>query len=266
MRALLSTRLFASRPLDAVPLRLAKRHGFPELELHGDPRHFDFFRLGEVERVGTLLRREGVRAPWLRISPGVLNQLGDDRKLLAFGEAVRAMQFEAVVADTHSWGVRQDGTFLELDELKIRMLEQGTRLVLDLGRVDERIVRRLPSDVGLCWDVAASTATHDGEEGIREVDEMLGGVARGRLLGVRVAHLADGRRQVPDAHEATLLEEAWRLQAPGTLVYDVDDPSGLGNERELAETLDALCAFHAGGKRRHPEDGGGLFWSALAPG
>jgi len=265
MRALLSTRLFAVRPLDAAPLRLARRHGFPELELHGDLRHFDFFDLGEVQRVGALLAREGLRAPWLRVGAPVLNQLSDERRMLGLVEAVRALRLEAVVADMHTWGVRQDGAFQQVDELRTRLITNGARLVLDLPRVDERLLRRLPSDVALCWDLAGAI-TEDHPDATRLVDDMLSGLARGRLLGVRVAHLGDGIREPPDTHEAAILEEAWRLQAPGTLIYDVDDPTGFGVEREIVEVLEELRAFHAGEKRPHPAEGGGLFWSALAPG
>ncbi len=264
MRALLSTRLFACKPLDAGPLRMAREQGFPLLELYADPRHFDVFALGEVTRVGKLLQYEGMQAPWLHIGPSVLNQLGDERKLATLRDVIRGLRIEVVTADTHSWGVRQDGTFLGLDDLKMSAQVNGARLVLDLARIDERIVRRLPGDLGLCWDVAG-VATHDSED-IREVDQMLEGVSRGRLLGVRVAHQGDGTREVPDRHEARLLEEVWRLQAPGTLIYDVDDPSGFGAEAELRGTLERLRDFHSGGKRPHPEGSGGLFWAGLAPG
>jgi len=265
MRALLSTRLFAHRPLADAPLHLARAAGFPALELYADPRHFDPFALGEVTRVGRRLLAEGLQAPWLHLGPAVLNQLGDERKLATLADVVRGLRLEVVTADTHAWGVRQDGTFLGLDDLQNAMLENGARLVLDVGRVDDRIVRRLPHDLGLCWDMAAGSLAHEGDEA-KQLDRMLEGMARGRLIGVRVAHQGDGIRQVPDTEEATLLEEVWRLQAPGTLVYDVDDPSGFGAEPELRDTLAALRGFHAGDKRRHPEGSGGLFWGALAPG
>ena len=265
MRALLSTRLFAHSPLGDAPLRLAREAGFPALELYADPRHFDVFALGEVTSVARLLAREGMQAPWLHIGPTVLNQLTDERRLATLADVVRGLRLEVITADTRSWGVRQDGTFLGLEDLKMTAQVNGARLVLDLGRVDERIVRRLPSDLGLCWDVASGAIAHESDE-IRQVDQMLEGIARGRLVGVRVAHLGDGVRSIPDKHEATLLEEVWRLQAPGTLIYDVDDPSGYAVERELRFALDSLRDFHAGGKRAHPEDGGGVFWGALAPG
>lgn len=265
MRALLSTRIFAHSPLADAPLRLARLAGFPALELYADPRHFDVFALGEVTRVGRRLLAEGMQAPWLHLGPTVLNQLTDDRKLAALGEVIRGLRFEVIVADMHTWGVRQDGTFLSLDALRAKAEVNGARLVLDVGRVDERIVRRLPRDLGLCWDMAIGAIAHEADE-VRQLDQMLEGIARGRLLGVRVAHQGEASRQVPDTHEATLLEEVWRLQAPGTLVYDVDDPSGFGAEPEIRDALHSLRGFHAGDKRAHPEDGGGLFWGALAPG
>ncbi|WP_373047065.1 hypothetical protein [Vulgatibacter sp.] len=266
MRALLSTRLFAAEPLDHAPLRMARDYGFTALELHAEPRHFDVFHPGEARRIASCLQIAGVTASWLHIGPAVLNQLTDERKLAAFADVVRGLRLEVVTASTHSWGVREDGTFLDLDALKLRVQANGARLVLDLARVDERVVRRLPSDLGLCWDMAGATS-HDGDEQIREVDEMLEGVARGRLLGVRVAHLGeDGKRSAPDRHEATLLEEVWRLQAPGTLIYDVDDPSGFGAAIEVRDTLEELRSFHAGEKRAHPEGAGGVFWAGLAPG
>jgi len=265
MRALLSTRIFAARRLDCAPLHLARRTGFPEVEIHAAPEHFDPFDLGAAQRAIAALQREGMRPRWLHVGAATLNQLGDERRMIAFRDVVRTLRVEAVVADTRAWGVRQDAGLLRIDDLKIRLLADNVRLVLDLRRIDERIARRLPSDLGLCWDMAGATA-HDGEAGLDEVRGMFEGLARGRILGVRAARLEDGRRGLPDRQEARLLEEVWRLQAPGTLVYDVDDPSGFGVERELRDTLEALCAFHGGAKRDHPEQGGGLFWSSLAPG
>ena len=48
------------------------------------------------------------------------------------------------------------------------------------------------------------------------------------------------------------------------LVYDVDDPSGMGLERELHETLEEIIAFHNGEKRDRPREGGGHFWAGLS--
>jgi hypothetical protein len=100
---------------------------------------------------------------------------------------------------------------------------------------------------------------------LREVEGLLRGTSRGRLFGVLVARQGVARRLVPEREEAEILEEIWRLQAPGSLIYDVDDPSGAGIEVELHDILAKLHDFHAGGDRPRP-DGGGIFWASLAPG
>lgn len=265
MRALLSTRLFAARRLEDAPLPLARTEGFPDLELFADPRHFDPLDRGEVSRVHGRLLRQRLHARWLHVGSATLNRLNDERCLAAFLDTSKGLGVEVVCADTRTWGVRQDAGMVQLENLKMGLLEVGIRLVLDLRRVDERIARRLPPDLGLCWDMAGSTA-YEGDEGVREVRQMLGGVSRGRLMGVRASRLGDGRRLVPDRHEANLLDEVWSVQAPGVLVYDVDDPSGMGLERELRDTLAELRSFHNGDKRDRPLEGGGIFWASLAPG
>lgn len=264
MRTLLSTRLFCAKPLTFEGLQLARRIGFTDLELYSDGKTFDVLDAAQVRRAAELLGRTGLRAPWLHLSPAILARLVDDATLGLFTDVVRAARFEVVTVNAANWAVRPDQTFLSLDDLKFRMQSNGARLVLDLGRFDDRITRSLPPDLGLCWDLAVPLA--DEGDVKREVGEMLGGFSRGRLAAVRVAHPGDGRRDVPTTREATMLEEVWRLQAPGTLVYDVDDPAGYGYDVDLRETLEQLRDFHAGSKRPHTEDGGGLFWAALAPG
>lgn len=272
MRTLLSTRLFAARPLEEAPLRLALEYGFPELEIFGLPTHLDVLDLGQVQRAAGLLARMGFSAPWLHIGPSVLNRLGDERCLVAFGDAVQALRLRAVVADTRAFGVRQDGALVDLHDLAVQVQSSGARLLLDVGRFDERSLGRMPTDLGLCWDIAspqgeaAESSDEREEEERQELRRMLGSVARGRLLGVRVAAVRQGRRVPPDCHEALVLEELWRAQGPGALVYDVDDPGGQGSEPEIRRALEAIRSFHAGEKRPHPESSGGVFWASMAPG
>jgi hypothetical protein len=256
VRPILSTRLFAAGPLRAPELALACDRGFCDLELLASPRHLDVLDASSVRRTAAELARAGVRAPWLHLEQPLLNQLTGRGALERLGDAIAAFSVRTVAASTRSWGVRDDATFLDLDELRGQVETAGARLALDLSQVDDRVVRRLPPDIGVCWDLA-------GAEDPRQGDDL---VAGGRLLAVRVARLADGQRAVPDRHEAELLEEVFRLRAPGDLIYDVDDPSGFGAIGELSRVIDELHEFHAGAKRPHPEDGGGLFWASLAPG
>ena len=66
--------------------------------------------------------------------------------------------------------------------------------------------------------------------------------------------------------QASVLEEVWAQQAPGFLVYDVEDPAGFGGVADIEDVLDSLRAFQAGEGRVHTESSGGIFWAAMAPG
>lgn len=256
MRPVLSTRLFAPGPLRARELAPAIRRGFSELELLAHPHHLDVLDRAAPRAAARELARVGARASWLHLEQPLLNRLTERGALPRLGEAIRALDVRTVAASTRSWGVREDGTLLDVDALRAQVETAGARLALDLTQVDPRVLRRFSSNVGVCWDLA-------GAEDPAEGDDL---VAAGRLLAVRVARIADGRRAVPAEREAGLLEEVFRRAAPGELIYDVDDPSGFGAVAELEDVLDQLHDFHAGSKRPHPEEGGGLFWAALAPG
>lgn len=255
MRPVLSTRLFACGPPRAAEVDLARAAGFLDLEIHAGPRHLDVLDPGAVRRVARELRRAGLRAAWLHLDQPVLNRLRERGTLERLGDAVRLLEAGAVAASLRAWGVREDAAFLDLDALRTQIEISGARLALDLPQVDDRVLRRLPGTVGVCWDLA-------GAEDAAEADVLSAG---GRLLAVHLARPVDGRRGLPDRREAQLLEEVFRRHAPGDLIYDVDDPSGFGAMSELEHVLDDLRAFHAGAKRPHPEQGGGLFWASLAP-
>ena len=77
-------------------------------------------------------------------------------------------------------------------------------MTLDASHPDDRLLGRLPPDIGLCWDIA--TAERPG------VDEALGPRARGRLVGVRVAHDQDGRRAVPGPGRMTARSNRCRMR------------------------------------------------------
>jgi hypothetical protein len=175
------------------------------------------------------------------------------------------MRLEAVIADTQAFGVRQGGSPPDLDALALAVHGAGARLVLEVPVLDERLLGRLPPNLGLAWDLATPWPVPD-EELRASVEGTLCGLARGRLVALRAARLEGGRRVAPGPREARVLESVWRLAAPGSLVYDVDDPSGFGAELEIRELLARLRDFHGGGQRPHDEEGGGLFWASLAPG
>lgn len=263
MRTLLSTRLFSNQVLTAEPWLLARKSGFTTLELYADGQNLDILEPGQVERIGWLAESMGVHAPWLHIGAAVMDRLTDRTQLVRLGDVIRQLRLQMVTADTRKWGVSPTGRFLNVDDLRVECITNGARLVLELGRFEERVFDHFPPTIGICWDLAAPGL--EEEEAIQQVENILGGMARGRLIGIRVAHCADGRREVPTEREARILEEVWRLHAPGALIYDVDDPSGYGAEVELRSALDSIREFHAGGKRPTTEEGG-LFWAALAPG
>lgn len=263
MRTLLSTRLFSNQVLTPEPWLLARKFGFTTLELNADGSNLDIFEPGQTDRIGWLAESMGVHVPWIHLGSRVLDRLTDRPSLVELGDVIRKLRLQMVTADTRQWGVSPSGTFLNLDDLRVECLTNGARLVLELGHFEETIVERLPPTLGICWDLAAPGLEED--EAIRQVEEILGSMARGRLIGIRVAHRGDGFREVPAEREARILEEVWRLHAPGALIYDVDDPSGYGSAVELRRTLDAIRHFHAGGSRPTTEEGG-LFWAALAPG
>lgn len=263
MRTLLSTRLFSNQVLTPEPWLLARKFGFTTLELYADGKNLDVLNPGQAERIAWLAEAMGVHAPWIHLGPAVLDRLVDRESLVALGDLIRRLRLQMVTADTRRWGVAPGGTFLNLDDLRVECITNGARLVLELGRFEESVLQRFPPTIGICWDMAAPGL--EEEQAIRDVEEILGGMARGRLIGIRVAHRGDGIREVPAEREARILEEVWRLHAPGALIYDVDDPSGFGAEVELRGSLEAIRDFHAGGSRPTTEEGG-LFWAALAPG
>lgn len=265
MRALLSTRLFAAAPLDATHVRFAVRHGFPSLELYAAPGHLDVLAPDEPERVRDLVHGMGVRASWLHASRALLEQLLDPKRLHRFSEALETMRVEVVTTTLRSWPRPRGGAMLELSELMVQVEEAGARLVVDVDRLDAKSLRKIEYGVGISWDLGGQGLGLELD--LEEIDDLLLHVNRGRLHAVRASHRIDHLREPPGAREAVLLEEAWRLRAPGTLVYDVDDPSGFGSRAEFEAVMADLKAFHAG-EMRPPRPGlqGGIGWAALAPG
>ena len=265
MRALLSTRLFSAAPLDAVHLRFAMRHGFPSLELYAAPGSLDVLAPGEPERVQEIVHEAGVRASWLHAGRDLLEQLLDPDRLHRFSEALEVMRIEVVTATLRSWPRPRGGAMLELSELQVQVEEAGAQLVIDVDRLDAKSLRKIEYGVGLCWDLGGPAMTMD--LGMVEIDDLLRHVNRGRLAAVRASHRIDHHRDTPGPREALLLEEAWRLRTPGTLVYDVDDPTGFGNLADYEAVMAAIKAFHAG-EMRPPRAGSqaGIGWASLAPG
>lgn len=265
MRALLSTRLFAAAQLDEWHVRFARRHGFPSLELYASPRHLDVLAPGEPERVRDLVHSEGVRATWLHAGRELLDRLMDPDELHRFSVAVETMRVEVVTATLRSWPRPRGGAMLELSELRASAEEAGARLVVDVDRLDARSLRKIEYGVGISWDLGGPALGMQLDKA--EIDDLLEHVNRGRLYAVRASHRLDHHRDSPGPREALLLEEAWRLRAPGTLVYDVDDPTGFGSLADYEAVMADLHAFHSGEMRPpHGGDTGGFVWAALAPG
>lgn len=275
MRALLSTRLFAAVPLDFSALELARRAGFPTLELYATPRHLDVLNPGERRRLRHLLRDSGTTAPWLRASGALLQQLLDANVLADFADVLAELQVRKVTAGLRTWPWPGHGPSLDFDELSLRVEEAGAQLVIDAHRLDDpRLSRSIsfgrgrqarPSWKGeLSWDLA--NERENAPLSREEVDQMLGDTARGRLQGVRASHWANGHRAPPGTREAVLLEESFRLHAPGILIYDVDDPTGFADPAEYEDVLHQLRTFHEGGMRPPTEGSGGVFWASMAPG
>jgi sugar phosphate isomerase/epimerase len=262
VRTLLSTRLFAAHRLDEHALNLARRAGFPALELFADPGHLNLFDRDEVDSVVGLLAARGMRAPGLFVSLATLSRLGERQDRSAFARALRQLHVEAVVLPKRPWASAESLSFPHTSDVVFSIQEAGAMPVLNFCRAQERILRHLRRDVGLCWDLAWTGP--GGPEEIAEIDTILGYLVKGRLRAVRVAHVEDGMRVVPGLREELLLRQAWKLHAPATMVYDVEDPSRFGSMAELTTILEDLRAFHTG--RMHAEAGGGVFWAALAPG
>ncbi|HEY0841142.1 MAG TPA: hypothetical protein VGD74_13220 [Vulgatibacter sp.] len=264
MRTLLSTRLFAVAPLDAWHLRFAMRHGFPSFELYAAPGHLDVLAPDEPEEVRDLVHDMGVRATWLHASRALLDQLLDPDQLHRFSEALETMGIEVVTACLRSWPRPRGGAMLELSELMVQVEEAGARLIVDVDRLDAKSLRKIEYGVGLSWDLGGPALGMDLE--IPEIHDLLLHVNRGRLHVVRASHRIDHLREPPGEREALMLEEAWRLRPPGTIVYDVDDPTGFGSLADYEEVMVALKAFHSGRMRPLRPGGGGIGWAALAPG
>jgi len=265
VRALLSTRLFAAAPLDEWHVRFARRHGFPSLELYASPRHLNLLGPGEPERLRDLVRSEDAQAPWLHVGRELLARLVDPGMLHRFSLAVETLGVRVVTATLRSWPRPKAGAMLDLSDLLASAGEAGARLVVDVDRLDARSLRKLEYGVGICWDLGGPTLGMQLDKA--EIDDLLEHVNRGRLHAVRASHRLDHHRDAPGPREALLLEEAWRLHAPGTLVYDVDDPTGFGSLADYEAVMADLHAFHSG-EMRPPHGGtkGGFVWGALAPG
>ena|GEM_PF-2127617 len=265
MRALLSTRLFAAAPLDRWHLHFARRHGFPSFELWASPRHLDLLAEGEPERVRDLVHDEGLRANWLHASRDLLAQLVDFDALHRFSVAIETLRIEVVTATLRAWPRPKGGRMLDLTDLQSSAEEAGARLVVDVDRLDAPSLRKIPYGVGIAWDLGGPALGMQLDKA--EIDDLLQHVNRGRLYAVRASHRLDHHRDAPGPREALLLEEAWRLRAPGTLVYDVDDPTGFGSLADYQAVMADLHAFHSGEMRPpHGGETGGFVWAALAPG
>lgn len=264
MHTLLSTRVFANQLFNPEPWLLARRFGFTTVELFADGETLDIFDSIQVERIGVMAEAMGVHIPWIHLGPAVVDRLSDRGCLHSFGDTIRKFHLQVVTAGPRTPALSRIGVGWGVDDLRVEAMTSGARLVIDLERLDGEIVQGFPSGVGVTWDLGALDPADD-DEVAAGVERFLGGNARGRLAGLRVAHRGERLREVPGEREARLLEQIWKVHVPATLIYDVDDPSGFGAEVELKDTLEELKDFHSGGKRP-PSEGGGVFWAALAPG
>lgn len=271
MRALLSTRLFSAAPLDARALELALRAGFPSLELYASPTHADLTDAAELGWLRRLFRSAGVRTPWLHASKAFLEQLSEPAVLAGFADTLTALGVRVVTAELRQWPAPPG---LDWDELSLRAAEAGAQLLIGAHRLDDPRLSRSPSAGGirwrgdLCWDLAPIGAAGGAGRGggaptKEELRLMLGRTARGRVVGVRASSWAEGVRKPPGQQEVLLLDEVYRAHNPEVLVYDVDDPLGFAEAEEL---LEEIRSFHSGEKRPPSDEGGGIFWAALAPG
>lgn len=264
MRTLLSTRLFSLRPLDRVALATALEAGFPTLQLHAAPGHFDPLERGEPEHVAELLATMGMEAPWMHLDPDFLTRLVqlDAEQRQQWLRALRILRVDTLSLPKRPW-TGAGRRWPRLRELGLWAQEAGARLVLDVAFGNERILRHLPADVAICWDLCWPATDPTQEE--EEADVLLRHLGS-RLWAVRVAHGEGDRRQAPGRREANLLTQAWRLQPPRVLVYDVEERRTFVSPAEWRGTLERILHFHSGGDRPPHQGGGGLFWAGLAPG
>lgn len=263
MNTLLSTRLFASTPLDDAPLHLARKSGFLALELLATPGHFDLLTPGRSEEVRELVGAMGMQAPWVHLDLPLVAELADPAKLALLTPALLSLQAKVVVLPKRPW-LHDHLPTPDMHELLVKTQQAGAYLALDFSTAKDRPLQHPPRGVGLCWDLALPLATE--EEDRLLVEQVLEIVPRGHLQGVRIARLEDGHRSPPEEREAQLLEDAWPHLVPRNMVYDVEDPSGGRSQAEIRRVLAELHAFHSG--ERRPPDGrrGGLFWAGMAPG
>lgn len=269
MRALLSTQLFAALPLQADALRLAREAGFPSLELFGSARHVDLFHPAERRRIQHLLSSTGTRAPWLHLHADLLDSLRDDNLLAALPDALAELGVEVVTAALLDWPLPSGGQSLDLDELRIRTAEVGTRLVIEADRLDRKAFSR--STTGpmrwlgeLCWDLASLSGS--APLSMEEIESMLDGTTRGRMAALRASHGSRDRREPPGPREAVIVEETMRSHGPEVVIYDVADELGMASLSYYREILEQIRTFHEGGMLPPRDEGGGVFWASMAPG
>lgn len=269
MQTLLSTRLFASRPLGEDALLRAARAGFPSLEIFASPPHYDPLDAAQTEELVELLASLRLDATWVHLDVPVLAELGAGGPWERLTAALIALDVEMVTVPTRPW--RQDGTPMpDLRDLLLRVEQAGARLCLDFSSAKERAMQHPPKGVDFCWDLAGQSAGEVGV-GVAEGDAaIVEGVANlfhhGPLGGVRVAHLEGSHREPPTEREARLLEGLWPHLVPRTLVYDVEDPSDGDSPAELQRIFREIHSFHSGEKRPPGQRRGGVFWAAMAPG
>lgn len=261
MQTLLSTRLYAWRPLDEDALRHAAGEGFPSLEIFASPRHFDPLDPAQTEVLVERLGSQRVAAKWMHLDLPILTRLGQGDVWDRLTSALIALGVQVVSLPSQPW--RTMRRLPELRQLHQRAQQAGARLALDFTAVGQGAVPHPPPDVELCWDLAWPAESDD--EDARQVERIAERLPERALGGVRVAHLEGRHRGPPTEREARLLEDIWPHLVPQTMIYDVEDPSQ-GASAELQRIMREIHSFHSGEKRPLEGDRGGIFWASMAPG